>query len=379
MVKSIELSFVFLSCLQVLKVYGSKCNSGSNGSECCFGFTWIQSLGKCISCTIGYIGSDCKLPCRYPSYGHLCQSACDCVVTYCDHIYGCRNPEDENFTTPLYVYTETPQLRTTESPERMSFTENYQENLSTERYTLKTDSLTTRIVFSRNYIYSQSQRPENDIYTTSKEACEVGYHGSDCEKRCPYPSYGQNCALKCNCIDKDCHYQNGCNKTGGACEVGYHGSDCAKHCPYPSYGQNCALRCNCIDKDCHYQNGCNKSRGDINGTIAKGQTTEKTINRRGNTKHIHGTIAKSHTTEITIKRTGNTKPCETGFNGSSCYQQCPYPSYGLNCASKCNCIYKDCHYQYGCKKSRGDILGTITKGHITEKTIKKSGNTKRNS
>ena len=29
----------------------------------------------------------------------------------------------ENFTTPLYVYTETPQLRTTESPERMSSTE----------------------------------------------------------------------------------------------------------------------------------------------------------------------------------------------------------------------------------------------------------------
>lgn len=95
--------------------------SGSNGSECCFGFTWNHSLGKCIckciflyiilfnlqkfiyttvvsflfaACTIGYIGSDCKLSCRYPSYGHLCQSACDCVVTYCDHIYGCRNPED---------------------------------------------------------------------------------------------------------------------------------------------------------------------------------------------------------------------------------------------------------------------------------------------
>ena len=29
----------------------------------------------------------------------------------------------ENSTTPLYVYTETPQLRTTETPERMSSTE----------------------------------------------------------------------------------------------------------------------------------------------------------------------------------------------------------------------------------------------------------------
>ena len=29
----------------------------------------------------------------------------------------------ENFTTPSYMYTETPQLRTTESPERMNSTE----------------------------------------------------------------------------------------------------------------------------------------------------------------------------------------------------------------------------------------------------------------
>ena len=46
-------------------------------------------------------------------------------------------------------------------------------------------------------------------------ACEVGYHGSGCDKRCPYPSYGLNCALKCNCIHKDCHYQNGCNNSKG--------------------------------------------------------------------------------------------------------------------------------------------------------------------
>nr|XP_022305513.1 uncharacterized protein LOC111112353 [Crassostrea virginica] len=169
MVKSVELGFVFLLCLQVLKVYTFKCESGSNGSECCSGFTWNDSLGKCISCTIGYIGSDCKLPCRYPSYGRLCQSECDCVVKYCNHINGCRNPEDENSTTPLYVYTTTPQLRTTETPERMSSTENYQENPSTEHYDLKTDSLTSKIVFSRNYIhvFSPSQRPQNDISTVT--------------------------------------------------------------------------------------------------------------------------------------------------------------------------------------------------------------------
>ncbi|XP_078321840.1 uncharacterized protein LOC111110827 isoform X2 [Crassostrea virginica] len=126
---------------------------------------WVNVYFSLAACTIGYIGINCKLPCRYPSYGRLCQSACDCVVTYCDHIYGCKNPVDENSTTPLYVYTEALQLRTTESPGRMSSTKNYQENPSTERYDLLKDSLTSKIVFSRSYIYSQSQRPENDIST----------------------------------------------------------------------------------------------------------------------------------------------------------------------------------------------------------------------
>ena len=48
-----------------------------------------------------------------------------------------------------------------------------------------------------------------------------------------------------------------------ACEEGYHGSGCDKHCPYPYYGLNCASRCNCVDKDCHYQFGCYKCKGGI--------------------------------------------------------------------------------------------------------------------
>nr|XP_022303256.1 cell death abnormality protein 1-like [Crassostrea virginica] len=128
----------------------------------------------------------------------------------------------------------------------------------------------------------------------------------------------------------------------GACETGFNGSSCDQQCPYPSYGLNCASKCNCIYKDCHHQYGCNKSTGDIPGTLAKSHSTEKTITRRA---------------------------CETGFNGSSCDQQCPYPLYGLNCASRCNCIYKDCHHQYGCNKSTGDIPGTLAKSHSTEITI----------
>ena len=48
-----------------------------------------------------------------------------------------------------------------------------------------------------------------------------------------------------------------------ACEEGYHGSGCDKHCSYPYYGLNCALKCKCIHKHCHYQNSCINSKGGI--------------------------------------------------------------------------------------------------------------------
>lgn len=37
--------------------------------------------------------------------------------------------------------------------------------------------------------------------------------GSNCEATCPFPTYGEGCQMKCNCIDKDCDPVNGCNKS----------------------------------------------------------------------------------------------------------------------------------------------------------------------
>lgn len=40
--------------------------------------------------------------------------------------------------------------------------------------------------------------------------CKKGYNGTNCEARCPYPSYGLGCQKQCNCIDRDCEHVSGC-------------------------------------------------------------------------------------------------------------------------------------------------------------------------
>lgn len=44
-------------------------------------------------------------------------------------------------------------------------------------------------------------------------ACDKGYTGPDCAMRCPFPSYGEGCQMKCTCFDKICDLVNGCNIT----------------------------------------------------------------------------------------------------------------------------------------------------------------------
>lgn len=48
-----------------------------------------------IDCSPGYYFPGCNLPCRYPNYGHDCQSEClSCTKQNCNHITGC--PEKSN-------------------------------------------------------------------------------------------------------------------------------------------------------------------------------------------------------------------------------------------------------------------------------------------
>lgn len=44
------------------------------------------------------------------------------------------------------------------------------------------------------------------------QACGKGHTGFNCEIKCPYPLYGEDCQMRCDCIDKVCDPVNGCNQ-----------------------------------------------------------------------------------------------------------------------------------------------------------------------
>lgn len=53
-------------------------------------------------------------------------------------------------------------------------------------------------------------------------ACKVGYFGLNCDTKCVYPSYGNDCQSKCNCKDTYCDHAEGCaNLTGANICKGY--------------------------------------------------------------------------------------------------------------------------------------------------------------
>nr|XP_022292870.1 uncharacterized protein LOC111103720 [Crassostrea virginica] len=54
--------------------------------------------------------------------------------------------------------------------------------------------------------------------TSTCEKCSLGYHEINCSEICSYPSYGEDCQGKCNCLLSLCDYRYGCrdnNDTNG--------------------------------------------------------------------------------------------------------------------------------------------------------------------
>lgn len=42
------------------------------------------------TCIKGYTGKSCRQKCPYPHFGSLCHEKCDCIKSFCNHIYGCK-------------------------------------------------------------------------------------------------------------------------------------------------------------------------------------------------------------------------------------------------------------------------------------------------
>ncbi|XP_065926925.1 uncharacterized protein [Magallana gigas] len=57
---------------------------------------------RCIACPPGYIGINCSIECRFPSYGDHCQSECNCSKENCSVSTGCpHNGQRTNTITGI--------------------------------------------------------------------------------------------------------------------------------------------------------------------------------------------------------------------------------------------------------------------------------------
>nr|XP_034330968.1 protein draper-like [Crassostrea gigas] len=50
----------------------------------------MMTFKTTAACSVGFYGSSCNIPCRYPSFGFYCQSKCICSEENCNHVVGCN-------------------------------------------------------------------------------------------------------------------------------------------------------------------------------------------------------------------------------------------------------------------------------------------------
>ncbi|XP_065929625.1 cell death abnormality protein 1 [Magallana gigas] len=186
--------------------------------------------------------------------------------------------------------------------------------------------------------------------------CNVGYSGKNCDTKCVFPSFGKDCKSTCNCKEINCDHAEGCkNSTGKTlsnicdgvngksccfgfqldrvkqscipCEAGYTGDNCTIRCVYPLYGQGCQSTCKCTKEDCNSIYGCKNQIGNI------------CIGTNG-IECCQGYKWNNEETRCI--------PCVKGFIGHNCNVICPFPAYGLECQSICNCTENSCDPGDGC-------------------------------
>ncbi|XP_062610866.1 uncharacterized protein LOC134272681 [Saccostrea cucullata] len=76
-------------------------------------------LNETFSCSDGFIGKNCEIKCRYPSFGADCQKRCMCGEAECSHVSGCK--ETLETTVELTILQSTlPMSNDTDMPQNKS-------------------------------------------------------------------------------------------------------------------------------------------------------------------------------------------------------------------------------------------------------------------
>ncbi|XP_052711375.1 multiple epidermal growth factor-like domains protein 10 [Crassostrea angulata] len=135
----------------------------------------IKHTRDILACSPGLSGNNCSIPCRYPSFGHFCQSKCNCNNSSCNAVTGCIGK--------MLMFSST-------------------------NYSLLVGSPTLHPVSKSSPVVESSHFLDNKI--TTPKLCPVGYLGAECEKTCRHPTYGSGCQMKCNCTEELCDHVNGC-------------------------------------------------------------------------------------------------------------------------------------------------------------------------
>lgn len=55
-----------------------------------------------LECLSVYFGKNCSDRCLYPHYGYYCQNVCDCTVTDCNHVLGCKGKTQQVHGQSIY-------------------------------------------------------------------------------------------------------------------------------------------------------------------------------------------------------------------------------------------------------------------------------------
>ncbi|XP_046943641.1 N-acetylglucosamine-1-phosphodiester alpha-N-acetylglucosaminidase isoform X2 [Lynx rufus] len=94
---------------------------------------------------------------------------------------------------------------------------------------------------------------QHGLCTETGCRCEAGWTGSNCSEACSNGSFGEDCAMRCQC-------QNGaaCDPVGGTCTCppGFTGHTCEQECPLGWHGPGCQRRC-----ECEHQCPCDPQTG----------------------------------------------------------------------------------------------------------------------